>query len=260
MAEGVARPSLAATHSLAQLSPHLAIARIYLPPDANTLLYVTDHCLRTYDRINVIVAGKQPAPQWLTIDQVIKHCMAGVGIWDLASNDQDGNPDVVLACAGDVPTLETLAAVSLLRGHLPKLKMRVVNIVDLMALQSQDQHPHGLSDVAFDGLFTTDKPVIFAFHGYPQLIHRLYRRANHDNFHVHGYMEEGTTTTPFDMVVLNRLDRFDLAIDVIDRVPSLGSAAAHVKQRFCDALIEHRQYVIEHGVDLPAIAQWSWAV
>jgi xylulose-5-phosphate/fructose-6-phosphate phosphoketolase len=223
------------------------------------LLYVADHCLRTYDRINVIVAGKQPAPQWLTMDQAVKHGMAGIGIWDFASNDQGGEPDVVMACAGDVPTLETLAAVSLLRRHLPKLKIRVVNIVDLMALESQDQHPHGLSDMMFDGLFTAAKPVIFAFHGYPQLVHRLtYRRANHANLHVHGYMEEGTTTTPFDMVVLNRLDRFHLAIDVIDRVPGLGSAAAHVKQHFADALIEHRQYVVRHGVDMPEISGWSW--
>jgi xylulose-5-phosphate/fructose-6-phosphate phosphoketolase len=235
------------------------VARIYLPPDANTLIHVADHCLRTYDRINVIVAGKQPAPQWLTMDEAVKHCTAGIGILEFASNDRDRDPDVVMACAGDVPTLETVAAVSLLRRHLPKLKIRVVNVVDLMALQSQDQHPHGLHDLAFDGLFTATKPVIFAFHGYPQLIHSLtYRRANHRNLHVHGYMEEGTTTTPFDMVVLNRLDRFHLAIDVIDRVPALGSAAAHIRQGFADALIDHRQYVVQHGIDLPAISEWSW--
>jgi xylulose-5-phosphate/fructose-6-phosphate phosphoketolase len=234
-------------------------ARIYLPPDANTLLCVTDHCLRTYDRINVIVAGKQPAPQWLTMDQAISHCAAGIGIWDFASNDSGGDPDVVMACAGDVPTLETLAAISLMREHLPALKIRMVNVVDLMALQSKEHHPHGLSDEAFDGLFTANKPVIFAFHGYPQLIHRLtYKRANHQNLHVHGYMEEGTTTTPFDMVVLNRLDRFHLAMNVIDRVASLGSAVAHVRKLFSDRLIEHREYVRRHGKDMPAIADWSW--
>jgi xylulose-5-phosphate/fructose-6-phosphate phosphoketolase len=234
-------------------------ARIYLPPDANTLLCVTDHCLRTYDRINVIVAGKQPAPQWLTMDQAISHCAAGIGIWDFASNDSGGDPDVVMACAGDVPTLETLAAISLMREHLPALKIRMVNVVDLMALQSKEHHPHGLSDEAFDGLFTVNKPVIFAFHGYPQLIHRLtYKRANHQNLHVHGYMEEGTTTTPFDMVVLNRLDRFHLAMNVIDRVASLGSAVAHVRKLFADKLIEHREYVRRHGKDMPAIADWSW--
>ena len=235
------------------------IARIYLPPDANTLLCVTDHCLRTYDRINVIVAGKQPAPQWLTMDQAISHCAAGIGIWDFASNDSGGDPDVVMACAGDVPTLETLAAISLMREHLPALKIRMVNVVDLMALQSKEHHPHGLSDEAFDGLFTANKPVIFAFHGYPQLIHRLtYKRANHQNLHVHGYMEEGTTTTPFDMVVLNHLDRFHLAMNVIDRVASLGSAVAHVRKLFSDRLIEHREYVRRHGKDMPAIADWSW--
>ncbi len=235
------------------------IARIYLPPDANTLLCVTDHCLRTYDRINVIVAGKQPAPQWLTMDEAISHCADGIGIWDFASNDSGRDPDVVMACAGDVPTLEALAAISLLREHLPALKIRMVNVVDLMALQSKEQHPHGLGDEAFDGLFTANKPVIFAFHGYPQLIHRLtYKRANHQNLHVHGYMEEGTTTTPFDMVVLNRLDRFHLAMNVIDRVASLGSAAAHVRKLFSDRLIEHREYVRRHGKDMPAIADWSW--
>ena len=235
------------------------IARIYLPPDANTLLCVTDHCLRTYDRINVIVAGKQPALQWLTMEQAISHCAAGIGIWDFASNDKNGDPDVVMASAGDVPTLEALAAISLLREHLPALKIRMVNLVDLMALQSKEQHPHGLTDDAFDGLFTTDKPVIFAFHGYPQLIHRLtYKRNNHRNLHVHGYMEEGTTTTPFDMAVLNRLDRFHLAMNVIDRVPSLGSSVAHVRKLFSDTLIEHREHVRAHGEDMPAVADWSW--
>ena len=235
------------------------IARIYLPPDANTLLCVTDHCLRTYDRINVIVAGKQPAPQWLTMEQAISHCAAGIGIWDFASNDSNGDPDVVVASAGDVPTLEALAAISLLREHLPALKIRMVNVVDLMALQSHEQHPHGLGDQAFDELFTANKPVIFAFHGYPQLIHRLtYKRANHDNLHVHGYMEEGTTTTPFDMTVLNRLDRLHLAMSVIDNVASLGSAVAHVRKLFSDTLIEHREYVRRYGKDMPAIADWSW--
>ena len=235
------------------------IARIYLPPDANTLLCVTDHCLRTYDRINVIVAGKQPAPQWLTMEQAISHCAAGIGIWDFASNDGDGDPDVVIASAGDVPTLEALAAISLFREHVPTLKIRMVNVVDLMALQSNEEHPHGLTDEAFDGLFTSKRPVIFAFHGYPQLIHRLtYKRKNHDNLHVHGYMEEGTTTTPFDMVVLNRLDRFHLAMNVIDRVPSLGSAVAHVRKLFSDTLVEHREYVRAYGKDMPAIADWSW--
>ncbi|MBV9976960.1 MAG: phosphoketolase family protein [Hyphomicrobiales bacterium] len=235
------------------------IARIYLPPDANTLLHVTDHCLRTYDRINVIVAGKQPAPQWLSMDEAISHCAAGIGIWDFASNDRDGEPNVVMASSGDVPTLEALAAISLLREHIPALKIRMINVIDLMALQSKEQHPHGLSDEEFDDLFTTDKPVIFAFHGYPQLIHRLtYKRANHDNLHVHGYMEEGTTTTPFDMVVLNRLDRFHLAIDVIDRVPSLGSAFAHVRKAFSDALIAHREFVRRHGEDMQSVANWSW--
>ena len=236
------------------------IVRVYLAPDANCLLWVADHCLRTYDRINVIVAGKQPAPQWLTMDQAVKHCEAGIGIWDWASNDPDGSePDVVMACAGDVPTLETIAAVSLLRQHVPELKIRVLNVVDLMTLQPKDEHPHGISDSEFDGLFTRDKPVIFAYHGYPYLIHRLtYSRKNHDNMHVRGYIEEGTTTTPFDMVVLNRLDRFHLAMDVIEWVPGLGVKAAHVKQHFRDKLIEHRRYVNEHGEDMPEIQNWAW--
>jgi xylulose-5-phosphate/fructose-6-phosphate phosphoketolase len=236
------------------------IVRVYLPPDANCLLWVTDHCLRTYDRVNVIVAGKQPAPQWLTMEQAIKHCDVGIGIWDWACNDHDGSePDVVMACAGDVPTLETIAAVGLLRKHLPELKLRVVNVVDLMTLQPKDEHPHGISDAEFDGLFTPDRPVIFAYHGYPYLIHRLtYKRKNHDNMHVRGFNEEGTTTTPFDMVVLNRLDRFHLAMDVIERVPGLAARAAHVTQHFRDKLTEHHDYVRRHGEDMPEIQNWGW--
>src|SRR5262245_5408798 len=226
----------------------------------NCLLWVTDHCLRTYDRINVIVAGKQPAPQWLTMDEAVKHCDVGIGIWDWASNDPDGSePDLVMACAGDVPTLETIAAVGLLRNHLPDLKIRVVNVVDIMTLQPKDEHPHGISDAEFDGLFTPDRPVIFAYHGYPYLIHRLtYKRKNHENMHVRGFNEEGTTTTPFDMVVLNRLDRFHLAMDVIEWVPGLVSKAAHVTQHFRDKLTEHRDYVNQHGEDMPEIQNWSW--
>jgi xylulose-5-phosphate/fructose-6-phosphate phosphoketolase len=236
------------------------IVRIYLAPDANTLLWVVDHCLRTYDRVNVIVAGKQPSPQWLTMDQAATHCAAGIGIWPWACNKSDeGEPDVVMACAGDVPTLETLAAVDLLRQGLPDLKIRVVNVVDLMTLQPKSQHPHGLDDRDFDGLFTRDKPVIFAYHGYPYLIHRLtYKRSNHDQMHVHGFEEEGTTTTPFDMVVLNRLDRFHLAIDVIDRVPGLSTTAAHIRQQFRDKLIEHDRYIRQHGEDMPEIQRWNW--
>ena len=236
------------------------IVRVYLPPDANTLLWVTDHCLRTYDRVNVIVAGKQPAPQWLTMDQAVKHCEVGIGIWDWASDDARGEPDVVMACAGDVPTLEIIAAVALLRKHLPELKVRVVNVVDLMTLQPKDDHPHGISDAEFDGLFTPDRPVIFAYHGYPYLIHRLtYKRKNHDNMHVRGFIEEGTTTTPFDMVVLNRLDRFHLAMDVIEWVPGLAARAAHVTQHFRDKLTEHRHYVEQHGEDMPEIQGWEWS-
>ncbi|HVW27432.1 MAG TPA: phosphoketolase family protein [Polyangiaceae bacterium] len=235
------------------------IVRIYLPPDANTLLVVTDRCLRSRCNVNVIVAGKQPAPQWLTMDQAIKHCSFGIGIWEWASNDQGAEPDVVMACSGDVPTLETLAAVSMIRRHIPELKVRVVNVVDLMRLQPPREHPHGLGDDEFDGLFTKDKPVIFAFHGYPSLIHRLtYRRANHRNIHVRGYNEEGTTTTPFDMVVLNKLDRFHLALDVIDRTPKLGARAAYFRQAIRDRLIEHKQYIETHGEDMPAIAGWRW--
>lgn len=235
------------------------VVRVYLPPDANCLLSVTDHCLRSRNYINVVVAGKQPAPQWLTMDQAVKHCTAGIGIWDWASNDRGGEPDVVMACCGDVPTLETLAAVDLLRTHIPSLKVRVVNVVDLMTLQSQRDHPHGLNDQDFDALFTRAKPVIFAFHGYPWLIHRLtYRRANHDNFHVHGYREEGTTTTPFDMAVLNELDRFHLFGAVIDCLPQLGARAAYAKQAIRDKLIDHKNYIERYGDDMPEIREWRW--
>jgi xylulose-5-phosphate/fructose-6-phosphate phosphoketolase len=235
------------------------VVRIYLPPDANTLLSVVDHCLRSRNYVNVIVAGKQPALQYLDMDQAVKHCTAGVGIWPWASNDQDAEPDVVMACAGDVPTLETLAAAAILRERIPELKVRVVNVVDLMTLQPSTEHPHGLSDADFDGLFTRDKPVIFAFHGYPWLIHRLtYRRANHQNLHVRGYKEEGTTTTPFDMTVLNDLDRCHLVMDVIDRVPGLLPRYAHVKQAMGDLLVDHCEYIRERGDDLPAIRDWRW--
>jgi len=235
------------------------VVRVYLPPDANTLLSVVDHCLRSRNYVNVIIAGKQPALQYLDIDAATKHCAAGIGMWEWASNDHDAEPDVVMACAGDVPTLETLAAVSILRKRCPQLKIRVVNVVDLMTLQPPGEHPHGLSDRDFDSLFTADKPVIFAFHGYPWLIHRLaYRRTNHNNLHVRGYKEEGTTTTPFDMTVLNDLDRFHLVIDVIDRVPGLLTRFAHVKQEMHDKLVEHRQYVCEFGDDLPEIRDWVW--
>jgi xylulose-5-phosphate/fructose-6-phosphate phosphoketolase len=235
------------------------IVRVYLPPDANTLLWVTDHCLRSWDRINVIVAGKQPEAQWLDIESAIKHCTQGIGIWPWASNDQDGETDVVMACAGDVPTLEVMAAVDLLHQFLPSLRVRVVNVVDLMTLQPKSQHPHGLTEEDFDALFPVGKPVIFAFHGYPTLIHRLvYKRNNHVNFHVRGFMEEGTTTTPFDMVVRNRLDRFHLVGDVIDRVPGISSLAVYVKQAMRDKLIEHEQYIVRHGKDMPEVADWRW--
>jgi xylulose-5-phosphate/fructose-6-phosphate phosphoketolase len=235
------------------------VIRVYLPPDANTLLSVTDHCLRSRHYVNVIVSGKQPELQWLDMDAAVKHCTAGLGIWEWASNDRGDEPDVVMACAGDVPTLETLAAVQMLREHFPELKVRVINVVDLMTLQPQSEHPHGLSDQDFDALFTKDKPVIFAFHGYPWLIHRLtYRRTNHRNLHVRGYKEEGTTTTPFDMVVLNDLDRFHLVGDVIDRVPALGAGAAYTKQFIRDRLIDHKQFVCEHGEDMPEIRNWKW--
>jgi xylulose-5-phosphate/fructose-6-phosphate phosphoketolase len=236
------------------------VIRIYLPPDTNTLLSVADHCLRSRNYVNVIVAGKQPELQWLDIDSAIKHCTAGLGIWEWASNDGGGYPDVVMACAGDVPTLETLAAVQILREHFPDLKIRVINVVDLMTLQPKSEHPHGLSDKDFDALFTEDKPIIFAFHGYPWLIHRLtYRRANHKNLHVRGYKEEGTTTTPFDMVVLNDLDRFHLVGDVIERVPSLGARAAYTKQFIRDKLIDHKNYIHQYGEDMPEIRNWKWA-
>ncbi|MGB6014986.1 MAG: phosphoketolase family protein, partial [Nodosilinea sp.] len=235
------------------------VVRVYLPPDANTLLSVADHCLRSRQYVNVIIAGKQPELQWLDMDSAIKHCTAGVGIWEWASNDKGGEPDVVMACAGDVPTLETLAAVDFLRSQFDDLKIRVVNVVDLMTLQPQSEHPHGLSDWDFDSIFTADKPVIFAFHGYPWLIHRLtYRRTNHSNFHVRGYKEEGTTTTPFDMVVLNELDRFNLAQDVIDRAPKLKNLGAYVKQIIRDKLIEHKHFVTTHGKDLPEVLDWTW--
>ena len=236
-----------------------AVIRVYLPPDANTLLSVTDHCLKSRNYVNVIVAGKQPGPQWLDMDAAVKHCSAGLGIWPWASNDLGGEPDVVMACCGDVPTLETLAAVQLLREHFPALKIRVVNVVNLMKLQPQSEHPHGLSDRDFDTLFTTGKPIVFAYHGYPWLIHRLtYRRTNHHNLHVRGFKEEGSTTTPFDMVVKNDLDRFHLVADVIDYVPALGPMAAYAKQAIRDKLIEHKQHIAAHGEDLPEIRNWRW--
>jgi xylulose-5-phosphate/fructose-6-phosphate phosphoketolase len=235
------------------------VVRVYLPPDANTLLSVTDHCLRSRNYVNVIVAGKQPALQFLNMDAAVKHTTAGIGIWEWASSDEQDEADVVMACAGDVPTLETLAAVDILRQHFPELKIRVVNVVDLMTLQPQREHPHGLPDKDFDSFFTPDKPIIFAFHGYPWLIHRLtYRRTNHKNLHVRGYKEEGTTTTPFDMVALNDLDRFHLVTDVIDRVPKLEPIGAHVKQLMRDKLLEHKQYICKHGDDMPEVRDWKW--
>jgi len=235
------------------------IVRVYLPPDANCLLNVADKCLRSRDRVNVIIAGKQPQPQWLDMDAAIKHCSNGIGIWEWASNDRDSEPDVVMACAGDVPTIETLAAVKLLNEHIPELRVRVINVVDLMTLQPREEHPDGLVDKDFDALFTTDKPIVFAFHGYPWLIHRLtYRRTNHKNLHVRGYKEEGTTTTPFDMAVLNDIDRFDLVMDVVDRVPQLGYRAAYLKQHMRDKLVAHEQYIARHGQDMPEIREWKW--
>ncbi|HXU21360.1 MAG TPA: phosphoketolase family protein [Verrucomicrobiae bacterium] len=235
------------------------IVRVYLPPDANTLLSVADHCLRSRNYVNVIVAGKQPALQWLDMEKAIEHCTTGIGIWEWACTDQGAEPDVVMACAGDIPTLETLAAVDLLRQHFPDIKIRVVNVVDLMTIQSPTEHPHGLSDRDFDSMFTTDKPIIFAYHGYPWLIHRLtYRRTNHDNLHVRGYKEEGTTTTPFDMTVLNDLDRFHLAGDVVDRVPRLERIGAHFKHFLQEKLVQHKEYICEHGDDLPEIRDWKW--
>ncbi|EIC29203.1 phosphoketolase [Methylomicrobium album BG8] len=235
------------------------VVRVYFPPDANTLLSVTDHVLRSRNYVNVVVAGKQPAPQWLTMDQAIKHCHAGIGVWEWASNDLGKEPDVVMACAGDVPTLETLAAVDILRTQIPDLKIRVINVVDLMKLQPPGEHPHGLSDRDFEQLFTSDKPIVFAYHGYPWLIHRLtYRRPNHENLHVRGYKEEGTTSTPFDMVVMNDIDRFHLAIDVIDRVPRLKERAVYLKQYFKGKLIDHKHYIRIHGEDMPEIREWKW--
>jgi xylulose-5-phosphate/fructose-6-phosphate phosphoketolase len=235
------------------------IVRIYFPPDANTLLWVTDHCLRTYDRINVIVAGKQPALQWLSMEEADAHCTDGIGIWHWAGTEATDQPDLVMACAGDIPTLETLAAVSLLREAFPDLKIRVVNVVDLMALQPREQHPHGLSDKDFDRLFTRVRPVIFAYHGYPYMIHRLtYNRSNHNNMHVRGYREKGTTTTPFDMVVLNELDRYHLAIEAIERVPGLQTKGAAARQAYQAKLTEHHRYVREHGEDMPDVQNWRW--
>jgi xylulose-5-phosphate/fructose-6-phosphate phosphoketolase len=236
-----------------------SVIRVYLPPDTNTLLSVADHCLRSRNYVNVIVAGKNPAPTWLSMNEAIAHCRRGIGVWEFASNDAGSEPDVVLGCAGDVPTLETLAAADLLRQHLPALKVRVVNVVDLMRLQPASEHPHGLPDNEFDNLFTRDKPIVFAFHGYPWLIHRLtYRRANHGNLHVRGYKEEGTTTTPFDMVMLNDLDRYHLVIDVIDRVPGLGVAGAGLRQQMVDARLWARVYTREHGEDPPEVCDWTW--
>src|SRR5262245_35242879 len=237
------------------------VIRVYLPPDANCLLSVTDHCLRSRNYVNVVIAGKQPAPQWLDMDAAVKHCTAGLSIWPWASNDQGGEPDVVMVCCGDVPTLETLAAVDMLRLHFPDLKVRVINVVNLMKLQPPSEHPHGLSDKEFDVLFTTDKPIILVYHGYPLLIHRLtYRRTNHHNLHVRGYKEEGTTTTPFDMVVLNDLDRFHLVSDVIDRVPGLGRRAAYAQQAIHEKLVDHKRYITRYGEDMPEIRNWVWSL
>jgi xylulose-5-phosphate/fructose-6-phosphate phosphoketolase len=235
------------------------IIRVYLPPDANCLLSVADHCLRSRHYVNVIVAGKQPALNYLTMEQAVAHCTRGIGIWEWASNDQGQEPDVVLGCAGDIPTLETVAAASILRKRVPDLKLRVVNVVDLMRLEPDTEHPHGMSDHEFDALFTASRPVIFAYHGYPTLIHRLtYNRHNHDNFHVRGYIEEGTTTTPFDMVMLNDLDRFHLVMDVVDRVPGLGERCAHLRQDMVDERLRARAYTREVGDDMPEVRDWVW--
>ena len=237
------------------------VIRVYLPPDTNTLLSVADHCLRSRDYVNVIVAGKQPNPDWLDMDAAVLHCTRGAGIWDWASSDRDGTePDVVLGCAGDVPTLEILAATDILRRELPDLHVRVVNVVDLMRLQPESEHPHGMSDAEFNGLFPPNRPVIFAYHGYPWLIHRLtYRRAAHGEFHVRGYKEEGTTTTPFDMLVMNDMDRYHLVIDVIDRVPGLAERAGQLRQRMADTLVRHHSWIREHGEDLPEVRNWTWS-
>jgi xylulose-5-phosphate/fructose-6-phosphate phosphoketolase len=237
------------------------VIRVYLPPDANTLLSVADHCLRSRDYVNVIVAGKQPNPDWLDMDSAILHCTRGAGIWEWASSDTDGSePDVVLGCAGDVPTLEILAATDILRRELPELRVRVVNVVDLMRLQPETEHPHGMSDAEFNALFPPGRPVIFAYHGYPWLIHRLtYRRDAHNDFHVRGYMEEGTTTTPFDMVMMNNMDRFHLVMDVIDRVPGLAPEAARLRQHMTDSRARARAWTREHGEDMPAVQNWTWS-
>ncbi len=233
--------------------------RVYLPPDANTLLVVADQCLRSRDKVNVIVAGKQPALSYLTMDQAILHCEIGAGIWEWASTDDSGEPDVVLGCAGDIPTMEAVAAAALLREHLPDLKVRLVNVVDLMALQSPEEHPSGLPDAEFDALFTTNRPIVFAYHGYPWLIHRLtYRRTNHDNMHVRGYIEEGTTTTPFDMTMMNNLDRYHLVMDVIDRVPGLSSKAGRLRQLMDQTRLRARHHTREFGEDLPEVRDWRW--
>jgi len=235
------------------------IVRVYLPPDANCLLSVLDHCLRSRHYVNVVIAGKHPAPQWLSIDAAAAHCKQGIGIWQWAGNDDNSDPDIIMACAGDVPTLETLAAVSILRRHLPELKIRVVNVVDLMKLQPASEHSHGLNDTDFDALFTRDKPIIFAFHGYPTLIHRLtYRRTNHGSLHVRGYKEEGTVTTAFNMTVLNDLDRFHLVVDTIDRLPHIGDSGNCLKQLMYDKLKEHKRYIETFGEDMPEIRDWTW--
>jgi xylulose-5-phosphate/fructose-6-phosphate phosphoketolase len=236
-----------------------SVVRVYLPPDANCLLSVMDHCLRSRHYVNVVVAGKHPGPQWLSVEEATIHCAKGLGIWPWASNDQHGEPEVVMACAGDVPALETLAAASILREKLPELKIRVINVVDLMKLQPREEHPHGLSDADFDALFTRSKPIIFAFHGYPWLIHRLtYRRANHENLHVRGYKEEGTITTPFDMTVLNEMDRFHLVQDVLDRLPPGAGNTAYLKQEMQDKLVAHRYYIRENGIDMPEVRNRQW--
>ena len=231
---------------------------MYLPPDANCLLSCFDHCIKSRNYVNVIVASKHPRQQWLTMEQAVKHCTQGIGIWEWASNDQGQEPDVVMACCGDTPTLETLAALTILRRELPELKIRVVNVVDLMKLQPHTEHPHGLTDAEYDTLFTEDKPIIFAYHGYPTLIHELTYRRHNRNLHVRGYKEEGTITTPFDMRVLNDIDRFDLVIDTVQRLPQLGNRGAYLIQKMNDKLVEHRQYIKDNGVDLPEVRAWKW--